>query len=135
MTKKFWHGLLLLLLIYSCYYLLFIDATYLLDIPRQIRHAIKLTTLVLVYLIGLRHLTTSKTYWMTVIWHIIHISGIILICLFGVYDLVFGILPIRVRWILDSVAEFLIAPSLYVGMGILQNFLLVQINNNAKKND
>lgn len=124
MNKRFWKGFFLIIIFYTCYYLLFLDASYILNIPRKIRHLIKFISLVSVYSVGRFHLATIDTYWMKTIWNIIHISGIGIICAFGLYDMAFGVLPIEIRWVLDSVAEFLIAPSLYVVMGLVQEFVL-----------
>ncbi|MBX2931652.1 MAG: hypothetical protein KF781_06895 [Chitinophagaceae bacterium] len=124
MSNKFWKGLIVIFIIYTCYYIFFLEASYLLSIPRPIRHLIKLFTLIAVYLLGVYQLNSQKIGWMTTIWHIIHITGIVLICLFGIYDWIFGILPIKIRWVLGSIAEFLIAPTLYIAMGLIQYFLL-----------
>jgi hypothetical protein len=60
---------------------------------------------------------------MFIIWHFIHITGIGLIALFGLYDLLISPTSILIRSFLGSINEFLISPVLFVGMGILHKKL------------
>jgi TRAP-type uncharacterized transport system fused permease subunit len=80
--------------------------------------------LITVYLIGLRQLNLEKIAWMQTIWHIVHISGIFIIISFGAFDWIVHPLPLNIRVILFEINEFLIAPTLYVAMGLLHKFLL-----------
>lgn len=123
MKRGFWTGLIILFLIYTLFYLFFLEASYFSDIPRRIRHFIKFSILILVYITGSYHLRLNQIRWMFLIWHFIHISGIGLITLFGLFDLLVSPTPIYIRFFLDSINEFLISPVLFVGMGILSNRL------------
>jgi hypothetical protein len=131
MPRKFWFGLITILIIYTLFYLFFNEASYLSQIPRKIRHIIKFVVLFTIYLIGVWNLSLDKIIWMRTVWHIIHLSGIALLLLLGAYDWLIHPMPIFMREVLDAVNEFLIGPTLYVGMGLLHKFLLnkVDLNN------
>jgi len=131
MPRKFWFGLITILIIYTLFYLFFNEASYLSQIPRKIRHIIKFVVLITIYLIGVWNLSLDKIIWMRTVWHIIHLSGIALLLLLGAYDWLIHPMPLFMREVLDAVNEFLIGPTLYVGMGLLHKFLLnkVDLNN------
>jgi hypothetical protein len=131
MPRKFWFGLITILIIYTLFYLFFNEASYLSQIPRKIRHIIKFVVLFTIYLIGVWNLSLDKIIWMRTVWHIIHLSGIALLLLLGAYDWLIHPMPLFMREVLDAVNEFLIGPTLYVGMGLLHKFLLnkVDLNN------
>jgi hypothetical protein len=99
------------------------------DIPRKIRHVIKFTVLITVYLIGVKQLTLDKIAWMKTIWHVIHLSGIFILLSLGVFDWIIRPLPFGVRQVMGAINEFLIGPTLFVGMGILHQFLLKNDNS------
>jgi len=129
MPKKFWKGFILILIIYSLFYLYFKDASYVESIPRKIRHIIKFTVLVTIYLIGVWHLSLEKIVWMKTLWHLIHLSGIFFLLSLGAFDWIIHPLPMFLRELMDAINEFLIGPALFVTMGLLQQFLL---KNNEK---
>ena len=124
MPRKFWVGLAIILIIYSVYYLLFMDTHNAKDIPRKIRHVIKFSVLITVYLIGVKQLTLDRIAWMKTIWHVIHLSGIFILLSLGAFDWIIRPLPFSVRQVMGAINEFLIGPTLFVGMGILNQFLL-----------
>lgn len=125
MPKKFWIGLIIILLFYTIYYLLFVETSYFQNyIPRKVRHLTKFIILILVYLVGLSHLKLDNISWMKTIWHITHITGIAILVGFGFYDWLFTPLHLNTKLLLISINELLIAPTLYVTMGILNTFLL-----------
>jgi hypothetical protein len=113
-------GLVVILVIYTLYYLLFAD-TDVTWIPRKIRHVIKFATTVAVYLVGTYHLGELKDRWMSNLWHFIHISLLGIITLVGIYDWTFGMVSPQVKDMTVTMQEFLISPVLYVGMGIINN--------------
>lgn len=113
-------GLVVILVIYTLYYLLFAD-TDVTWIPRKIRHVIKFVTTVAVYLVGTYHLGVLKDKWMSNLWHFIHISLLAIITLVGVYDWTFGMVSPQVKDMTVTMQEFLISPVLYVGMGIIND--------------
>ena len=124
MPRKFWMGLIIILAIYTLFYLFFKDADYLGLIPRKIRHIIKFVVLIAIYLVGVWHLSLDKIIWMKTLWHLIHISGIIFLVFLGAYDWLIYPMPMYMREVMDAVNEFLIAPTLFVVMGLLHKFLL-----------
>lgn len=124
MPRKFWIGLIILFLLYSAYYIFFFESPNFELIPRKIRHLIKFSMLITVYLIGLRQLHLEQIKWMQTIWHMVHISGIFIITSFGTFDWLIHPLALNIRVILFDLNEFLIAPTLYVSMGLLHRFLL-----------
>jgi len=98
MPRKFWMGLIIILVIYTLFYLFFKDANYLGLIPRKIRHIIKFVVLITIYLVGVWHLSLDKITWMKTLWHLIHISGIVFLVSLGAYD-----------WLIDPMPQFIIA--------------------------
>jgi hypothetical protein len=124
MPKKFWMGLIIILFIYTLFYLFFKDANYLGLIPRKIRHIIKFIVLITIYLVGVWHLALDKITWMKTLWHLIHISGIVFLVSLGAYDWLIHPMPQFMREVMDGINEFLIGPTLFVGMALLQKFLL-----------
>ena len=80
--------------------------------------------LITVYLIGLRQLHLEQIKWMQTIWHLVHLFGIFIITSFGACDWLVHPLALNIRVILFDLNEFLIAPTLYVSMGLLHRFLL-----------
>lgn len=133
MPKKFWIGLLIILIFYTLYHLGFVESNYLYNnIPRKIRHLITFCILMGVYITGLYHLTFYNNSWMKTVWHFIHIAGVLLLLLFGLYDWLITMLPLGVKLTLRSINEFLVSPTLYVVIGILSTFLLKP--SNSKEN-
>jgi len=124
MPKKFWIGLIIILVVYTLFYLFFKDASYVALIPRKIRHIIKFVVLIAIYLVGVWHLALDKITWMKTLWHLIHISGIVFLVFLGAYDWLIHPMPQFMREVMDAVNEFLIGPTLFVGMALLQKFLL-----------
>lgn len=124
MPKKFWIGLTIILIIYTLFYLFFKDASYVAQIPRKTRHVIKFLVLITIYGLGVWHLALDKIIWMKTLWHLIHLSGIFFLLSLGAYDWIIHPLPMFMREVMDVINEFLIGPTLFVGMGLLQQFLL-----------
>ncbi len=124
MPKKFWMGLIIILVIYTLFYLFFKDTTYVGLIPRKLRHVIKFVILITIYLVGVWHLNLDQITWMKTVWHLIHLSGIAFLVLLGAYDWLIRPMPMFMRELMDAVNEFLIGPTLFVAMALLQKFLL-----------
>ena len=116
-------GLIIIIILYSVYYLYFADRQYTYFIPRKIRHIIKFGTTIAVYITGTYHLGNLRDRWMGQLWHIIHISLLITITTIGLYDWTFGMVRYSIKEIAASMQEFLISPVLYVSMGIINNRL------------
>jgi len=129
MPRKFWVGLSIILIIYTAYYLFFWETNIAYNIPRKITRVIKFAVLITVYLIGVKQLTLERIVWMKTIWHIIHLTGIFILLSLGIFDLIIRPLPFSVKEVMASINELLIGPTLYVGMGILQQFLIKNDNS------
>ncbi len=122
-------GLVIIFIIYTCYYLLFAETSYYLLIPRTIRHVIKFFATIAVYFIGTVHLGKLKDIWMSYLWHLIHISLLITITLIGLYSWVMGLQSLSIIQLAKTFQEFLISPVLYVGMAILNKSVTTDKNS------
>ena len=116
-------GLVLILIIYSGFYLFFSENPEIQEVPRKIRHVIKFSATVLVYFVGTSFLGRIDARWMAIIWHFIHISFLFTITSVGLYDWFFGMVNIQTKEFVASMQEILISPVLYVGMGIVNKRL------------
>jgi hypothetical protein len=125
--KRYWAGLLIIILIYTMFYILFADRADTILIPRKWRHVIKFFTTFLVYLVGTYHLGEQKSLWMLYLWHLIHISLLSTITCIGIYDWIFGMVSYHIKEIAASMQEFLISPMLYIAMGILNERLVLNL--------
>ena len=121
-------GLIIILVVYSLYYLLFADRAFTYDIPRKLRHIIKFGTTLLVYFVGTHHLGKMTDKWMSTVWHFIHISLLCVITGIGLYDWTFGMVGTKTKEMAATFQEFLISPVLYVAMGILNKRLRKDLN-------
>lgn len=117
-------GLCAIFSIYTIYYLFFQDNPIAEHINRKIRHVIKFSVTFLVYLLGTFYLGKLKVQWMGLLWHTIHISGLVFIVGIGLFDWIFGMVSIPTKLFAASIQEFLISPVLYVGMGIINKRVL-----------
>lgn len=121
MKRGFWTGLVLLTSIYTILYLFFYEAPYYQEINRTTRHIIRLLILVGVYLLGSYHLRLEKFKWGLACWHLVHITGILIILSIGIIHWLFT--PVTLFWISLSVKinEFLVAPIFYIAMNLLKS--------------
>jgi vacuolar-type H+-ATPase subunit I/STV1 len=119
---RFIFGLIFIVLIYSSFYLLFFENANL-NLPRTIDHGIKFMTTIAVYFVGTYHLGKLVDSWMNFIWHIVHVSGLLVITSLGAYDLLISDISSNLRVFALSVQEILISPMLYLAMGLLNNTL------------
>lgn len=119
--SRFLMGLILIIIVYSAFYIFFYDSVDAITIPRKIRHVIKFSTTIIVYAIGSYHLGTLQQKWMSMLWHFIHVSLLVVITSIGLYDWVFQEVSIPTRYLAQSMQEFLISPVFYFGMGILNS--------------
>ncbi len=116
-------GLILILIIYTLFYLLFQENKDVILVPRKIRHLIKFGVTISVYLLGTLHLGKIKDKWMNTFWHFIHLSLLAVLLSIGIYDWLFGMVSINVKYFTATIQEFLISPVLYVAMGIMNKCL------------
>ena len=121
---RFISGLILIIIIYSWYYLFFIteDQSWLL-LPKLTFHLIRFAVTIVVYFIGTFHLGKLKDSWMSTIWHLVHISGLIIITSMGLFDWFIFEISRNLKEFAHSIQEILISPVLYFAMGILNKSL------------
>lgn len=131
MKKNFGWGLVQLIAVYTALYLLFFESPDVLDIPRKLRHLILMGSLLGVYALGTYHLQFSKHAWMGALWHLVHVTGISILLLAGLFDWLIQPLNYPMRVMMRQLHEFLISPVLYVGMGLLATHLPL---SQAKRN-
>lgn len=124
-SSKWWLGLCLIFFIYSLYYLVLYETTwYQQVVPRKIRHVLLFLITLSVYLVGTSFLGKIKYAWMGQLWHLVHISGMCFLVAMGIFDwLIGGIRSIPPKQVILSVQEFLVSPTLYVAMGLLNSRL------------
>lgn len=120
---RFISGLIVIIIIYSCYYIYFAENNALAFLPRKTRHIIKFLTTISVYFVGTFHLGRLKDSWMSVLWHLIHISGLCIIALIGLYDWFIMEVSLNAKQLVSGIQEILISPVLYVAMGLLNKSL------------
>ena len=122
---RFIVGLIVILVIYSCYYLFIAENKNMVLLPRKLRHVITLLITLAVYFVGTFHLGKLKATWMSTIWHIVHISGLCIIAAIGLYDwfILRGTPILALSLFARTIQEILISPILYVGMGLLNKTL------------
>lgn len=123
-NKQNWYiGLLIIFLIYSLFYIFFVENDEIILVNRKLRHAIKFLTTFSVYLIGTFYLKKLHETWMNNLWHIIHIGGLFILIFIGLFDWIIFPTPIAIRHFANIIQELLISPVLYVGMSIMNKTL------------
>jgi hypothetical protein len=125
---RFIAGLLLIVVIYSLFYIYFLENANVSSLSGVIRHGIAFAATVAVYLVGTSHLGTLEDKWMSSLWHFVHISGLLILTCLGLFDLLISDISFNMRRFALTVLEFLISPVLYVGMGLLNRSLKQQKN-------
>jgi len=132
MKKNFGWGLLQLIAVYTAYHLFFVES---LDVraitPGKLRVLVFMGSLVGIYALGTYHLRFSKHSWMGSLWHLVHLSGISILLLAGLFDWLIQPLNYPTFLMMRQLHEFLISPVLYVGMGLLAKHLPL---SQAKRN-
>jgi len=111
---RFIIGLVFIIVIYSIYYF---------NISRRVKHISSFVTTIIIYFVGTFHLGKLEDSWMSSLWHMVHISGLIILTSLGLYDFLFAEISISLKSFAKSVQELLVSPVLYVGMGLLNTTL------------
>jgi len=118
-TKRwFWTGLILICVLYSLYYVLFLYRIALV-MPIHGRHVVKFLFILMVYGAGFVCLRKWGMPWMLRVWHMVYLLIAVFLLLLGGYDWIIARTPASVRSIADSLQGFLISPILYVAMRIV----------------
>ena len=115
-------GLIVIIIIYSAYYLLFLENSNLI-IPMKTKHIIKFSTTIVIYFVGTFHLGKLTDSWMSILWHLVHISGLCIITSLGLFDWFIAEISESLRLFANSIQELLISPILYLAMGLLNRSL------------
>jgi hypothetical protein len=118
-SRRFWLGLLAILIIYSAFYLLMADNKNALVIPRMARHFLKISIVFMVYFTGTYFLGKVPQKWLIQVWHLVHISLISLLMVLWIWHFAVAPLPHNLRVLGYSLHEFLISPLLYLATGLL----------------
>jgi hypothetical protein len=119
----FFSGLSAIILVYAAYNIFLLEAGDYFLIPRIVRHFSGLGCVLLVYGIGSYALKMYTVGWMMLIWHLLHAILIFMVLLISLYTLDWG--PLTAQWhnFANTLVEFLISPTLYVVIGILNRRL------------
>ena len=120
---RFIAGLIFIVIIYSWNYLYFIEYKNQLLLPKITMHFLSFTITIVVYFIGTFHLGQLKDTWMSSLWHLVHISGLIIMISLGLVNLFIIELNVNLKHLVYSIQETLISPVLYVAMGLLNKTL------------
>lgn len=115
---RFISGLVFILIIYTTYYVYFLENSNLI-LPNKIRYVIKFSATIAVYFVGTYHLGKLKDTWMSLLWHMIHISGLCIITSLGLFDWFVSDISLNLRLFAGSIQEILISPLLYMSMGLI----------------
>ena len=118
-------GLILIIVVYSFFAIFFVDYRDMNFIPRKLRHVISLVFLVVQYLVGIIFLRRLSIQWMKSVWNIVYGIGIFTICSIGLFDwlILSGQANEELSMFARGLQEFLMAPILYLGMGLLHKAL------------
>lgn len=120
---RFVSGLVFIIITYSCYHIFFAENNDAVLLQKKVRHIIRFLITLAIYFIGTYHLGKLKDTWMSSLWHLVHISGLLIIISIGLYYWVSGDLEQRAILFANSIQEILISPVLYVAMGLLNRTL------------
>ncbi len=120
---RFIAGLIIIVVIYSLYNIYFMDNYSVLNIDRKLKHIIKFSTTILVYVAGTYHLGKLEDSWMSSLWHLVHITGLCIITSIGLFDWLITEVSEGLKAHANTIQEILISPVLYVAMGVLNNAL------------
>lgn len=125
-------GLFYIIIIYIFYHLLFLENKNIEEIPRKFRHLIKFISTASIYIIGTIHLSNFKVRWMEKLWHLIHLTMLFFLLFLGLFVWFISDIPIFLKSFSVTIQELLISPSLYFVMGLLNEHLKLDSNNNLK---
>jgi hypothetical protein len=114
----FWGSLVVLIVLYSLYYVFFLYGISL-NMPLRGRHILKFLFIVAVYGAGAVGLHGFGMPWMKRVWHVTYLTILVLLVGLGAFDWLVARTPLEVRAVADSLQEFLVSPLLYVVMRIL----------------
>jgi hypothetical protein len=118
-NKDFVAGLIVLITIYTAYYLLVADNDGITKQPLLITHSIKILVVLAIYLSGTFFLAKLPQKWLKQLWHLIHIVLISILVVLWSWHFAVHPLPINLRNFGYSIHEFLISPLLYLATWLM----------------
>ena len=121
--NRFILGLILIVLVYTIFYVCFVENAEMKMVPRKTKHLIKFFSTIVVYVIGTVHLGKLKDAWMSKLWHAIHVSGLVILGFLGLFHWYIYEVGLPIKSIAVSIQELLMSPLLYAAMGILNKSL------------
>lgn len=125
---RFISGLIFIIIIYTWYYIYIAENRAITYIPKRLIHLIGLITTFAIYFIGTFHLGKLKDKWLSSLWHLIHISGLAIIVVIGLYHWLISEITLDTKHFARGVQEILISPVLYVAMGLINKSLNKKAN-------
>jgi len=117
--RDFITGLIVLVLIYSAYYLLVADNDRIIQKTPALSHALRFAVVLAIYLSGTYFLARLPKKWLKQLWHLVHIVLISLLVVLWCWHFVVSPLPHNLRNFGYSIHEFLISPLLYLATWLL----------------
>jgi hypothetical protein len=118
-NRDFIAGLIVLVLIYSAYYLLVADNDRIIQKTPFVSHSIKILVVMAIYLGGTFFLARLPQKWLKQLWHLIHIVLISVLVVLWTWHFSIHPLPFNIRNLGYSIHEFLISPLLYLATWLL----------------
>ena len=119
---RFISGLIIIILIYSWFYIFFIENSNLV-ISKLGKYFVSFATTIAVYFVGTFHLGKLKDKWMSLLWHVIHVSGLCIATSLGLVDWLITDIGMNLVSFARSIQEMLISPLLYLAMGLINRVL------------
>ncbi|MFY7900170.1 MAG: hypothetical protein ACOVNY_08295 [Chitinophagaceae bacterium] len=130
LLKKWGIGILLILAVYSLYYIYFYDTLYYYTIDRKLKHIIKFITLVAVFFIGWLYTKQAKQAWLKQMWLLIYFCCFCVLIAIGLYDWIFKEASYQVQSFSHTIFEFLISPIPYIGLFLFQKIIPKRLEEN-----
>jgi len=117
--RDFITGLVVLVIIYSAYYLLVADNDRIIQKTPWVIHSIKILVVLAIYFAGTYFLSRLPKKWLKQLWHLVHIVLISVLVLLWTWHFAITPLPLNLRNFGYSIHEFLISPLLYLATWLL----------------
>ncbi len=121
-NRDFITGLIVLVIIYSAYYLLVADNDQIIRKTPLIGHSVKIFVVLAIYICGTFFLGKLPQKWLKLLWHLIHVALISILVILWSWHFAISPLPFNIRNLGYSIHEFLISPLLYVATWLLGKF-------------
>jgi hypothetical protein len=118
--KKYWKGLVFVLLAYTVVQLISYQSFFRLPaFIQQNKQLMRWMAIAIVYLVGCLVLKGTGVVWLLGLWHMIHLSLVGYLFFIGIYEYTIAPVPYGIRASVAPVVEFLISPLLYFAAGLV----------------